>query len=109
MPDSNIRSRSTKFIVANGQIFTPVVINTLGMVGYLPPPLPLPPTSQEDLWLDGHLDDPHAAKALYIYKYSCLPRDSNLGPTAPQSPSLTTTPDGRLHIKNLFPISTFDI
>ncbi|GFT55105.1 hypothetical protein TNCV_2325981 [Trichonephila clavipes] len=31
--------------------------------------LPLPPTSRENLWLDGYLEYPHAAKALYIYKH----------------------------------------
>ncbi|GFV38263.1 uncharacterized protein TNCV_1723441, partial [Trichonephila clavipes] len=37
----------------------------------------------------------HAAKALYIYKHSCLLRDSNPEPTAQQSASLTTISDGR--------------
>ncbi|GFU80317.1 hypothetical protein TNCV_3520921 [Trichonephila clavipes] len=34
------------------------------------------------------------AKELYIYKQPCLLRDSNPGPTAPQSASLTTILDG---------------
>ncbi|GFS55643.1 hypothetical protein TNCV_131591 [Trichonephila clavipes] len=37
---------------------------------------------------------PPATKALYIYKHPCLLRDSNPGPTAQQSASLTTIPDG---------------
>ncbi|GFV85955.1 uncharacterized protein TNCV_203351 [Trichonephila clavipes] len=44
--------------------------------------LPLPPTSREDLWLDGYLEYLFAAKVLYIYKHPCLLRDSNTGPTA---------------------------
>ncbi|GFU74837.1 uncharacterized protein TNCV_503711 [Trichonephila clavipes] len=58
-------------------------------------PTSLPPTSREDLRIDGYLKYPRAAKALYIYKHPYLPRDSNPGPTAHQSSSLTTTPDGR--------------
>ncbi|GFV29587.1 uncharacterized protein TNCV_329531 [Trichonephila clavipes] len=42
----------------------------------------LPPTSQEDLWLDGYLEYYHAAKELYICKHPCLIRDSNPGSTA---------------------------
>ncbi|GFX02546.1 hypothetical protein TNCV_728001 [Trichonephila clavipes] len=53
------------------------------------------PPTREDLRLNGYLDYPHAAKALYIYKHPCLLRDSNLVPTAPQSASLTTIPVGR--------------
>ncbi|GFW89454.1 uncharacterized protein TNCV_3967441 [Trichonephila clavipes] len=53
-----------------------------------------PLTSREDLRLDGYLKYPHAAKALYIYKHPCLLRDLNTGPTAKQSASLTTIPDG---------------
>ncbi|GFY26979.1 uncharacterized protein TNCV_931201 [Trichonephila clavipes] len=41
----------------------------------------LPPTSRGVMWLDGCLEYHHDAKTLYIYKYSCLLRDSNLGPT----------------------------
>ncbi|GFW81730.1 uncharacterized protein TNCV_2884041 [Trichonephila clavipes] len=47
-----------------------------------PTSLPLPPTLQEDLWLDGYLEYPPAAKALYIYKHPCLLWNSNPGPTA---------------------------
>ncbi|GFX37776.1 uncharacterized protein TNCV_3116261 [Trichonephila clavipes] len=49
--------------------------NSLGMVREPP----LPPTSREDLPLDGYLEYPHATKALYIYKHPCLPWDSNPG------------------------------
>ncbi|PRD23065.1 UNVERIFIED_CONTAM: hypothetical protein NCL1_47415 [Trichonephila clavipes] len=56
------------------------------------PPLPL--RSREDLRLDGYLEYPYATKALYIYKHSCLLWDSNPVPTAQQSASLTTIPDG---------------
>ncbi|GFU65523.1 uncharacterized protein TNCV_634461 [Trichonephila clavipes] len=58
-------------------------------------PPPLPPTSHEDLRLDGYLEYPHVAKALYIYKHPCLLRDSNPDPTAPQSASLTTITVGQ--------------
>ncbi|GFV01676.1 uncharacterized protein TNCV_3050691 [Trichonephila clavipes] len=60
-----------------------------------PTSLPLPPTTRVDLKLNGYLEYPHAAKALYIYRHPYLLRDSNPDPTAPQSASLTTTPDGR--------------
>ncbi|GFV41791.1 hypothetical protein TNCV_3629421 [Trichonephila clavipes] len=39
---------------------------------------------------------PHAAKALYLNKHPCLLWNSNPGPTAQQSASLTTIPDGQL-------------
>ncbi|GFT07930.1 hypothetical protein TNCV_873601 [Trichonephila clavipes] len=52
------------------------------LLGGSPTSLPLPPTSREDLKLDGYLEYPPAAKALYIYKYPYLPRDLNQGPTA---------------------------
>ncbi|GFT82355.1 hypothetical protein TNCV_4651461 [Trichonephila clavipes] len=66
----------------------------------LPPTsLLLPPTSREDMWLDGYLKNPLAVKALYIYKHRRLLRDSNPVPTAQQSASLTTISDGR-HIEN---------
>ncbi|GFV73020.1 hypothetical protein TNCV_1734881 [Trichonephila clavipes] len=39
-----------------------------------------PPTSREDLRLNGYLEFPHVAKALYFYKHLCLLRDSNPGP-----------------------------
>ncbi|GFS73700.1 uncharacterized protein TNCV_1457691 [Trichonephila clavipes] len=55
----------------------------------------LPPTTREHLRLDVYLEYPHAAKALYIYKYPCILRDSSPVPTAPQSASLTTIPVGR--------------
>ncbi|GFW51245.1 uncharacterized protein TNCV_3595271 [Trichonephila clavipes] len=45
---------------------------------------PLPPTSRKDMRLDGNLEYPHATETLYIFKHSCLVRDSNPGPTAPQ-------------------------
>ncbi|GFX79210.1 uncharacterized protein TNCV_4747941 [Trichonephila clavipes] len=57
--------------------------------------LPFPPTSREDLRLDGYLENPQAVKALYIYKHLCLLRDLNRGSKAQQSVSLTTIPDGR--------------
>ncbi|GFU78247.1 uncharacterized protein TNCV_5008281 [Trichonephila clavipes] len=66
--------------------------NTLG--GGQRPPTSLPPTSREDLWLDGYLEYPHAVQALYIYKHPCLLRDSSPVPTAQESASLTTIPDG---------------
>ncbi|GFY00307.1 hypothetical protein TNCV_4711091 [Trichonephila clavipes] len=44
-----------------------------------PNSLPVPPTSREDLRLDGYLKYPNAVKALYIYKYTCLLRGSNSG------------------------------
>ncbi|GFS87378.1 uncharacterized protein TNCV_422491 [Trichonephila clavipes] len=59
-----------------------------------PTSLPFPPTTREDLRLDGYLAGPYAAKALYIYKHPCLLQDSNPAPTAPQSASLTTIPWG---------------
>ncbi|GFU06585.1 uncharacterized protein TNCV_1002251 [Trichonephila clavipes] len=58
--------------------------------------LPFPPTSREDLQLDGYLEYPYAAQELYIYKHPCLLRDSNPVPTAQQSYSLTTIPDEQL-------------
>ncbi|GFX73925.1 uncharacterized protein TNCV_397361 [Trichonephila clavipes] len=64
-----------------------------------PTSVPLPPTTREDLRLDGYLEYPHAAKALCIYKHPCLLRDSIPVPTAPQSASLTTLPDGRRSCK----------
>ncbi|GFX99859.1 uncharacterized protein TNCV_258961 [Trichonephila clavipes] len=60
--------------------------------------LPLPPTSRENLRLDCYLEYPPATKALYIYKYPCLLRDSNPGPSAQQSTSRTTIPDGWLKL-----------
>ncbi|GFW59844.1 hypothetical protein TNCV_2917261 [Trichonephila clavipes] len=70
--------------------------NTLGMVRGLPPLFPFhQPHKQKDLWLDGYLEYPHAAKALYIYKHPCLLRDANPGPLAQQSASLTAIPNGQ--------------
>ncbi|GFX00054.1 uncharacterized protein TNCV_3080501 [Trichonephila clavipes] len=69
--------------------------NTWGGQGP-PTSLPRPPTTREDLRLDGYLEYPHAAKALYMYKHPCLLRDSSPVPTAPQSALLTTIPIGRL-------------
>ncbi|GFW97801.1 uncharacterized protein TNCV_1425641 [Trichonephila clavipes] len=60
-----------------------------------PTSLTLPPTTLDDLRLDGFLEYSHAAKAQYIYKHPCLLRDSNLVPTAPQSASVVTIPVGR--------------
>ncbi|GFV94710.1 uncharacterized protein TNCV_3864331 [Trichonephila clavipes] len=60
-----------------------------------PTSLPLPPITGEDLRLDGYLEYPHAAKALYIYKHPCLLRDWYPSPTASQSASLTPIPAGR--------------
>ncbi|GFU95132.1 uncharacterized protein TNCV_4139161 [Trichonephila clavipes] len=57
--------------------------------------LSIPPTTGEDMRLDGYLEYPHAAKALYTYKHLCLLRNSNPVPTAAQSASLTTIPVGR--------------
>ncbi|GFX79856.1 hypothetical protein TNCV_4981681 [Trichonephila clavipes] len=56
---------------------------------------PWPSISREDLQLDCCLSYPPAAKAMYIYKHPCLLRESNPGPTAQLSESLTTIPDGR--------------
>ncbi|GFY32290.1 uncharacterized protein TNCV_3557981 [Trichonephila clavipes] len=61
-----------------------------------PTSLILPQTSPEDLRLDGYLEYPPIAKALYIYKHPCLLWDSNPGPKAQQSASLTNIPDGPL-------------
>ncbi|GFT51898.1 uncharacterized protein TNCV_1226201 [Trichonephila clavipes] len=60
-----------------------------------PTSLLLPPTSRGDLRLHGYLKYPHTTKALFIYKHPWLLRDSNPGPTAQQSASLATIPDGR--------------
>ncbi|GFY30242.1 uncharacterized protein TNCV_3091491 [Trichonephila clavipes] len=61
---------------------TPVLgKNTLEGSQGSPTSIPLPPSSQEDLRLDGYLKYPHDAKAVYIYKQSCLLRESNPGPT----------------------------
>ncbi|GFS47992.1 uncharacterized protein TNCV_3599421 [Trichonephila clavipes] len=57
--------------------------------------LPLSPALREDLRLDDYLEYPPAAKALYILKPPCLLWDSNPSPTAQQSASLASIPDGR--------------
>ncbi|GFW06588.1 uncharacterized protein TNCV_2189211 [Trichonephila clavipes] len=57
---------------------------------------PLSPTSRKDLRLEGYFEYPHAAKTQNIYKRPYLLRDSNPGPMAQQSDSLTTIQDGRL-------------
>ncbi|GFW19633.1 uncharacterized protein TNCV_1605241 [Trichonephila clavipes] len=44
--------------------------------------------------LDGYLEYSHAAKAPYICKHPCIFWDSNPGPTAQHSASITTKPDG---------------
>ncbi|GFU01733.1 uncharacterized protein TNCV_1522531 [Trichonephila clavipes] len=69
--------------------------NALGGNQGLPTSLLLPPTSQEDLRLDGYLKYSYAVKALFIYKHPCLLRDLNPVPTVAQSASLTTILDGR--------------
>ncbi|GFW44065.1 uncharacterized protein TNCV_998301 [Trichonephila clavipes] len=51
---------------------------------------PFPPSSREELRLNGCVEYPYVIKALYIYKHPYLFRDSNTGPTAQQSGSLTT-------------------
>ncbi|GFX14908.1 hypothetical protein TNCV_1486501 [Trichonephila clavipes] len=55
----------------------------------------LPPTPRENLQRDGYLKYLPAAKTLYIYKHSCLLRDSITGPTAQLPASLTIVPDGQ--------------
>ncbi|GFX44201.1 uncharacterized protein TNCV_4119971 [Trichonephila clavipes] len=74
--------------------FTPILRgNTLGNVQGPTTSYPLPPISREDLLLDGTLEYPHAVKALYIYKHSCLLQNSNPVPTTQQSASQTTILD----------------
>ncbi|GFS97693.1 uncharacterized protein TNCV_2558541 [Trichonephila clavipes] len=90
-------SRNFEHYAGDSTIFlssTPQRKKTLGVVrGF--PPLPPPPTSGEDLRLDGYLEYTHAAKALYTYRHPRLLWDSNPVPTTPQSVSLTTISDGR--------------
>ncbi|GFV76170.1 uncharacterized protein TNCV_4672591 [Trichonephila clavipes] len=67
-----------------------------------PTSLPFPPTSRENLKLDGYLEYPHATKALYIFKHPGLFQDLNPDPTAQQSASPTTILDNRLtHFKKV--------
>ncbi|GFT39882.1 uncharacterized protein TNCV_3286591 [Trichonephila clavipes] len=113
--DSNIRSRITKFIPAKGWIFRlslALALSTMHVIVRfcsVPPPtfegehpgygqeppnsLPFPPTTREDLRLDGYLEYSHAAKAQNIYKHPCLLRDSNPSSTASQTETLTTIPE----------------
>ncbi|GFW99599.1 uncharacterized protein TNCV_3418321 [Trichonephila clavipes] len=55
-----------------------------------------PTNSTTGLRLDGYLEYPHAAKALYIYRYPCHLLNSNTGPNTPQSASQTTVLNGWL-------------
>ncbi|GFT09916.1 hypothetical protein TNCV_1113921 [Trichonephila clavipes] len=68
------------------------------LAGWSGPPisLPLPPTSRDDLQLNGYSDYPLVAKA-----HPCLLRDSNPGPTVRQSAPLTTIQDGDLKNINM--------
>ncbi|GFX90023.1 uncharacterized protein TNCV_887211 [Trichonephila clavipes] len=75
--------------------FHPQFCETISWGGQEPPTsLPLPSTTCEDLSLNGYLEYPDAAKALFIYKHPYLLWDSNPDPTVQQSASLTTIPDG---------------
>ncbi|GFX99666.1 hypothetical protein TNCV_3053231 [Trichonephila clavipes] len=56
----------------------------------------LPFHQPHERWLGGYLEFSPAVKAPYIYKHISLPRNSNPGPTAQQSASLTTIRDGWL-------------
>ncbi|GFY25424.1 uncharacterized protein TNCV_2485441 [Trichonephila clavipes] len=55
--------------------------------------LSFPPSSREDICLDECLECSRAAKALYIYKHSCIFRDLDLDPTTQQPVPLATTAD----------------
>ncbi|GFU06034.1 hypothetical protein TNCV_3395521 [Trichonephila clavipes] len=114
--DSNIGSRSTKFLAAKGKIFTLAVIfsfehnaggstiwlgstpilreNTLGVAKSLPPLWPFHQPHERTCGSTAIRVSPSREKALYIYKHPCLLRYSNPGTTSPQSASLTTIPDG---------------
>ncbi|GFU04993.1 uncharacterized protein TNCV_1290871 [Trichonephila clavipes] len=73
---------------AFGLVSTPISrVNSLEVVE---PPTSLPRTSREDSRLDSYLEYPHATH----YIHPCLLRDSNIGPTAYQSASQTTIPNG---------------
>ncbi|GFU82529.1 uncharacterized protein TNCV_3629951 [Trichonephila clavipes] len=72
--------RLQAFVAATGPGYKELRENTLEGGQRPPNSLPLPPTSREDLRLDGYLEYSHAAKALFINKHPCLLRDSNPGP-----------------------------
>ncbi|GFX75284.1 hypothetical protein TNCV_3043061 [Trichonephila clavipes] len=77
--------------------FTPILReNTLEAVRVHPPLFPFHQPQERTWQLDGYLEFTPAAKAFYIFKHLCLFRDSNPGPTAQHSTSLTTIQDGRL-------------
>ncbi|GFW17125.1 hypothetical protein TNCV_2762491 [Trichonephila clavipes] len=52
-----------------------------------------PPTSRENVRHDEHSERPHAAQVQFIYKHSCILRDSKPSPMAQQSEHLTTILD----------------
>ncbi|GFW46118.1 hypothetical protein TNCV_3277351 [Trichonephila clavipes] len=71
----------------------------------LPSSLPLPPTSREGLKLNGYLEHPPAANPNASTRHlqtSMLSTGFEPSPTAPQSASLTTMPDGRSNF--IFPL-----
>ncbi|GFT03973.1 uncharacterized protein TNCV_1731191 [Trichonephila clavipes] len=78
---------STIFLVSN-----PILRdNTLGSeASYLSP---LPPTSREDLCLDGYCVSMGSCP-IYVYKHPCLLPNLNTDPMTQQSASLITIPDG---------------
>ncbi|GFT00256.1 uncharacterized protein TNCV_2738231 [Trichonephila clavipes] len=83
MPVLVVTLRTMQVTVRFWFVSTPILeANTPGVIRSLPP------TSREDLQLDGYLEYPHVTKALYIYKHPCLLRDSDPGSTAQQSVSL---------------------
>ncbi|GFV36150.1 hypothetical protein TNCV_1974861 [Trichonephila clavipes] len=104
-----VRSRPTKFRVLDVRLSLSVALSTIQMTVRFGTIQRTPwrwsgashlsffytNLSREDLRLDGFLNYTYAAQALYIYKHPCLLRDSNPGPTAQQSASLTTILDGR--------------
>ncbi|GFW51047.1 uncharacterized protein TNCV_3593291 [Trichonephila clavipes] len=69
--------------------------NTLELVRCHPLVFPFHQPLRENLWHDGYLKCPHAAKTPYTYRHPCLRRDSNPGPTTQQSASLITITDSR--------------
>ncbi|GFV77463.1 hypothetical protein TNCV_1069921 [Trichonephila clavipes] len=70
----NVYLNSNKFEQLENQHTEKMRENTLE---WSEAPTSLPPTSREDLRLDGYLEYPHVTQALYIYKHSRLLRDSN--------------------------------